>query len=252
MNNISTDQKATKSIDAVGTGIEHKMIEQPSLAVPSRRSFLSKSAFALAGTATLAMFKDTHAFAASKEEEREVGNRASQKANFKAIRGHENDHVQFLLMALGSAARPKPTFKGLLQKTYTDFCIIAQALENTGVGAYLGAAPFINDPLYLSAAGSILTVESRHSGYLNTYLHDPITAPASDDDANPSFDAPLTAAQVVAGAGVFIASLNGGPDVTYAQTRSDANDIDILNFAMALEFLEADFYQLNYAKFYGR
>ncbi len=128
--------------------------------------------------------------------------------------------------------------------------LIPRVLENTGVGADLGAAPIINSADYLAAAGSILTVEARHSGYLNTYLKDPITAPASDPTATPSFDAPLTAAEVVAGAGPFISSLNGGPEVTYDTTPSDENDIAILNFALALEYLEASFYNLNVPVFF--
>ena len=191
------------------------------------------------------------AFGATKEELAEVGDRGPQKANFKAIRNHENTHVDFLLTALGNNARPKPTFKGLLQKTFAEFAILAQALENTGVSAYLGAAPFLLSGQYLAAAGSIATVEARHSGFINTWLHDPITAPATDDDANPSFDVPMSSDQVVAAAGGFITSLNGGPPVGYANTMSQQNDLDILNFALALEFLEAEFYNLNYHKFYG-
>ena len=147
------------------------------------------------------------------------------------IQQHENDHVAFLVSALGADARPKPTFQDLEQKKYSAFVEVARVLENTGVGAYLGAAPIINNASYLAAAGSILTVEARHSGYLNTYLKEPITAPASDEEAGPSFDAPLTPGEVDAGAGPFIADLNGGPAVTYDVTAStDANDLAILNF----------------------
>jgi hypothetical protein len=47
-------------------------------------------------------------------------------------------------------------------------------------------------------------------------------------------------AQVVSLAGKFVASLNGGPPLTYDRTPSDQNDIAILNFALALEYLESD------------
>ncbi len=212
----------------------------------SRRTFLRRSGVAAiaGGAAATLLARPDSAFAGKPTNE------AGQRLFFQEIQQHENDHVAFLVKALGSLARPKPTFQNLEQKKYADFVALARVLENTGVGAYLGAAPVINSDAYLSAAGSILTVECRHSGYLNTYLKDPITAPASDETANPSFDSPLTAAEVVAGAGAFIASLNGGPAVTYSTTSSDANDIAILNFALALEYLEADYYNLNVPKFF--
>ena len=128
--------------------------------------------------------------------------------------------------------------------------MLSQAFENTGVGAYLGAAPFINDATILATAGSILAIEARHSGYLNTFLTDPITGNSLDDDANPSFEMPLTPTQVQTLVAPYVAGLNGGPPLDYAQTRSPQNDIMILNFALALEYLEAEFYNLNVPKFF--
>lgn len=119
----------------------------------------------------------------------------------------------------------------------------AQALENTGVGAYLGAAPALQSKAFLAAAGSIATVEARHAGAVNFIEDDPVT------QNNADFDTPLTPEQVVAAAGGFVASLNGGPPLTYSSTPSAANDIAILNFALALEYLEAEFYNVN-AQFY--
>jgi len=159
------------------------------------------------------------------------------------IRDHENDHVEFLVDALGSAARPKPTFKGLTQRSYSAFLRLTQTLENTGVSAYLGAAPFISNPDFLAAAGSILSVEARHAGAVNLGLEDPVVP----DDA--SFDSPLTAAEVAAAVAPFVQSLNGGPELTYSTTPSAANDIAILNFALALEYLEAEFYNLNASRY---
>lgn len=212
----------------------------------SRRAFLKRSGAAAVagGTAALLLSRPSRILAAAPQNE------GAQRNFFGEIQQHENDHVAFLVNALGSAARPKPTFTGLAMKKYVDFVDTARVLENTGVGAYLGAAPVINSSDYLAAAGSILTVEARHSGYLNTYLKDPITASAADPTSTPSFDAPLTAAQVVAGAGPFIANLNGGPAVTYDTNPSDQNDIAILNFALALEYLEAEFYNLNVPTFF--
>lgn len=164
---------------------------------------------------------------------------------FRSIQDHENDHVDFLVNVLGEDARPKPTFKNLKTSSYNSFVNLTMAFENTGVGAYLGAAPVINSPEYLAAAGSIMTVEARHAGWVNVYLNEQITL------GNASFEMPLTPEQVVAAVSPYLVSLNGGPDLSYSEAPSDQNDIAILNFALALEYLEAEFYNINvplYAK----
>ena len=175
------------------------------------------------------------------------GNQKDAKSTFFDIQRHENAHVAFLLAALGGAARPKPTFQNLLQPDFRRFALVSQALENTGVGAYLGAAPVILNRAYLAAAGSIALIEARHAGWLNSLVDVPITTNVYGVEQ--SFETPLTAAQVVTLASPFIASLNGGPPVTYSLTPSAANDIAILNFALALEYLEAEFYNLNVDNF---
>ncbi|HZZ43363.1 MAG TPA: ferritin-like domain-containing protein [Tepidisphaeraceae bacterium] len=176
---------------------------------------------------------------------------ATQRERFLEIKKHENDHVNALVAALGGNARPKPNFQNIVKTSYSGFIQTSQALENTGVGAYLGAAPVIFNPAYLAAAGSILTIEARHAGYLNTLEADAITANALDRTSNPSFDMALTADQVIAAAGPFIKDLNGGPAIGYSNTPSDENDIAILNFALALEYLEAEYYNMNVHLFLG-
>jgi Ferritin-like domain len=214
--------------------------------VNSRRLFLRKSAaMAVMGTAAAVLLKAAPARAGDgKHKYNEQG------VNFDSIRAHENDHVNFLASALGSDARPEPTFQGLEQKNIIDFVMIAQALENTGVGAYLGAAPAIKSRDYLAAAGTIAFIEARHAGYLNVLVEDPITGSILDLTADNSFETPLTPDQVVGYAGPFIADLNGGPPVDYSEKRSADNDIAILNFALALEYLEASFYNINVPKFF--
>lgn len=73
---------------------------------------------------------------------------------------------------------------------------VARVVENVGVGAYLGGATLISDPVLLDAAGSILTVEARHQTILNVL--------SSSGTAIPSaFDIPLTPSEVLAIAGPF-------------------------------------------------
>lgn len=158
---------------------------------------------------------------------------------FESIQRHENDHVAFLVNALGANARPKPTFQNLEQDSLRAFAELARTFENVGVGAYLGAAPAIQARRILAAAGSIATVEARHAGFLNTSLGFPIT------EGDESFEDPLTADEVGNAVAPFIADLNGGPAVTYENARSADNDTAILNFALALEYLEAEFYNIN-------
>ena len=172
------------------------------------------------------------------------GSQAEFKAAFDAIVVHENAHVQFLKNALGSAARPKPNFKGLTQSSVQAFITLARTFENTGAGAYLNAAPFFQNKRYLTAAASIALVEGRHAGFINVATGVPITPSNGDFEIENS---PGYVAQAVA---PFIQDLNGGPPLTYAYTVSAANDIVILNFALALEYLEADFYNINVPMYY--
>ena len=87
------------------------------------------------------------------------------KAILKAVRRHENEHVDFLQKALGSnaVAKPKFDFHGTNHGERV-WLATAFKLENEGVHAYSGQAPNISNPAYLKAALSIATVEARHAG----------------------------------------------------------------------------------------
>lgn len=222
---------------------------QPTRSHLSRRTLLQRSAFTAAAVgpvALLAACGSSTKPAASATKATSAMTLASLKAvsdnksAFQEIQSDENAHVMFLAGALKSAARPKPTFQHLEQADVNAFAMVSKALENVGVGAYLMAAPAVSNKDYLAAAGSILTIEARHAGFLDVLLGSAISA-------NGAFDKPMTQADIVAAASPFIASLNGGPD----PSKPLANDIDILNFALLLEYLEAEFYNTNVPKFFS-
>jgi hypothetical protein len=221
---------------------QNRLTQDVEEAVAGRRRFIRRAVLAGAGGVAFLTARNAQADHVNNgEDKRETRN------TFLDIQRHENAHVAALLTALGASARPKPTFQNLVQPNFRQFAQVSQALENTGVGAYLGAAPIIFNRGYLAAAGSIALIEARHAGWLNSLLQAPITANVYGMEQ--SFETPLTPAQVATLASPFIASLNGGPPLDYAGTASAANDVAILNFALALEYLEAEFYNLNVANF---
>jgi len=164
------------------------------------------------------------------------------KDAFKEIMDDEAQHVSFFEAALkkaGAPVRPKPTFKGLVQSNQSDFIRMSGILENTGVAAFLMAMPAISDRNYVAAAASIVTIEARHAGFVNALLDKPLSESGA-------FDKPTSHAELIKAVSPFIESLNGGPDPADALN----NDTVILNFALLLEHLEAEFYRVNVPKFF--
>src|SRR5262245_2754896 len=159
------------------------------------------------------------------------------KNAFREIMDDEAKHVSFFEAALkkaGAPVRPKPTFRGLAQSNQSDFLTMSGTLENAGVAAFLMAMPAISDKNYTAAAASIVTIEARHAGFVDALLGKPLSE-------NGAFDKPTTQASIVEAVSPFIESLNGGPN-----PADDLNDdLAILNFALLLEHLEAEFYQSN-------
>ena len=109
------------------------------------------------------------------------------------IGAHEQTHVDTLIEVI-TGLGGTPVEQGTYDFGYADltgFLGVAAALENTGVGAYTGAAQYLmgNDDL-LTAALTIHGVEARHASYLNIVT----------DAASPfpeAFETPLTPAEVL-------------------------------------------------------
>ncbi len=115
------------------------------------------------------------------------------------IAEHEATHVTTLTDVITQLGG-EPVAEAQYDFGYTDaagFLQVAQALEDTGVSAYTGAAQcLIEEDELLTAALTIHGVEARHAAYL-----------ALVNAVNPfpeAFNPPLTAAEVLEIAGPFI------------------------------------------------
>ncbi|MEO6810274.1 MAG: ferritin-like domain-containing protein, partial [Isosphaeraceae bacterium] len=122
---------------------------------------------------------------------------------FKEIMNDENAHVELLTNLLGFYAGPAPTFKNLGMPNIQTFYQTTQALENTGVGAYILASPLILNANILQLAAQILSVEAYHSGFINTF-----NTTAMVPGASP-LGVLLPADEIVKRATPFIDNLNG-------------------------------------------
>ncbi|MEA2346736.1 MAG: hypothetical protein QOG62_523 [Thermoleophilaceae bacterium] len=91
---------------------------------------------------------------------------ASTRELAQLIGDNESQHVEKLksvIEVLGGKPGKTPKFNFPLSDE-ASFLELAEALEDTGVGAYNGAAPQIISSPLLEAAGGIVQVEGRHSG----------------------------------------------------------------------------------------
>ncbi|KAI5122190.1 hypothetical protein M0805_007087 [Coniferiporia weirii] len=140
---------------------------------------------------------------------------------FQSIMSDESTHTTILaetLTSLGSAAVSGCSFD--FTSVLTDvstMATVARLVENVGVGAYLGAAHLITDPVLLTDAASIVTVEARHQTILNV-LNDGTAIPSA-------FDLPLLPQEVLAIAGSFISGCSVGIDALPALTVTNTETI---------------------------
>jgi hypothetical protein len=129
------------------------------------------------------------------------------------LRDHEAAHVDAITAALqgaGATPAPKPqfTFPPDVLASQDSVIQLASVLEPTGVGAYLGAGPMIQNPDFLEAAGTIAGVEGDHVVAIKNLQG--VVPPA-----NVAFEQALTKDEVLAAVAPFLGMgampATGGP-----------------------------------------
>jgi Ferritin-like domain len=130
---------------------------------------------------------------------KQVGLSGQARSYAKMFGEEEQAHVNALstvVKQLGATPVAKPTFVFPVTSEHS-FLELASVLENTGVGAYNGAAPSLKSKQVLEAAGSIVQIEARHAAAIDLLIEKSPTPSGG-------FDVPLTKAQVLAKAGPLI------------------------------------------------
>jgi hypothetical protein len=128
-----------------------------------------------------------------------AGKLTGETARFASlVAQHEAAHVNFLRHVLGSkaVATPKFDFKGTTADQ-AKFEATADALENTGVHAYLGQVGYIKAKPVLAGAGRILPIEARHAAWIRDIRYHGGSTPGSTP-APSAFEVGFTKAQILA------------------------------------------------------
>jgi hypothetical protein len=179
--------------------------------------------------------------------------------NFKELFLDENAHVVIIQSLLNDPGnnvvprfRPYPNFRNLLQPTQVAFAQTAAAIENTGVGVYIGVLQAVRTPAqggeYFETAAAIATIEGRHTGFLNTVLNMAVVP------GGVPVDSPIDQNTALTRIAPFIQDFNGGPPIlpfSPTPTGAEDNDFKILDFLLVLEMLESVFYWQNVTKFFS-
>jgi len=130
---------------------------------------------------------------------RQVGLSGKAREYARTFGEEEAEHVTALTAAiktLGAKPVAKPTFSFPVTDERS-FLKLASVLENTGVGAYNGAAPSLQSKQVLAAAGGIVQIEARHAAAIDLLLGESPTPSGG-------FDTPLSKAVVLERAGPLI------------------------------------------------
>ncbi|MAW95017.1 MULTISPECIES: ferritin-like domain-containing protein [unclassified Leeuwenhoekiella] len=145
-----------------------------------------------------------------------AGADTEEKAILEDLYNHEVNHRDWFKAAIGAnVTNPAQRLPDNLEFDFssvdfsnrTSVLQTAQALEDTGVGAYNGAGIYIQTPLYLTLAGKIVSVEARHAAAIRSIINPTgdFKAFAGNDIVDDNgLDAAYTPTKVFENAGPFI------------------------------------------------
>ncbi len=146
-----------------------------------------------------------------------AGANATEKGILEDLYNHEVNHREWFKAAINSIVTdPAQRLPANLEFDFSsvDFSsresvlTTAQALEDTGVGAYNGAGIYIQTPDYLTLAGKIVSVEARHAAAIRSIINPDgdFKAFAGNDivTVDTGLDVAFTPEQVFERAGAFI------------------------------------------------
>ncbi len=125
------------------------------------------------------------------------------------IRNHEVSHREFFKKALGANRIPdlQVNFSAVNFGDRASVLKTAMTFEDLGVSAYNGGGAAIQNPKYLAAAGSIVSVEARHAATIRDMMM-PFTQSFAGDDVitRGGVDVSNPPSAVLRAAGPFIAT----------------------------------------------
>jgi hypothetical protein len=215
-----------------------------------RRSFLKGAGVVGAGVVGTALLTPS-------KSQAQVDDPAYLKLSFNDILRHKNAHVaalQDLITSLGGTPRPKPVFRDITEATELEFLRLARTVVNLSVGAYMGVAPLFFNRDVLEDLLAVALIEGRHAGWVNHLVASELTnvrrITANVYGLEQTFERALSRQEVLDVYLEYHQTLNGGPALFYSITPSPTNDINILNFLLALEFLQQDVFAINVPVFY--
>ncbi|WP_373189183.1 ferritin-like domain-containing protein [Halolamina sp.] len=163
----------------------------------------------------------------------------------RTVGAHEKAHVDALsatIQDLNGEAVMEGEYD-LGYNTPSEFLAIGEALEDTGVSAYAGAAPKVVNNDLLAVAAGIHSVEARHAAFLRL-VNDDNPFPKAVDKARSVNDVLEIAGQFVTSeVDPSVYELEDDRPKHDRKMEDDTTDLNVLNYALTLEHLENAFYR---------